>query len=264
MKKIINRCLLSAMCLSVFYTNAFAYDLTFTENIKDTSDVVFLTEKGLPIQTYIGEGVINIINDTPFSVYGVELIDNAWSVSTEIPLAYGGTSGFSIASLFDTGVYYIVTQENNIKKSSVLYIKGDTNYTSNAFCANLVDYSININGVLDSADVFEINNKLFLEINDIARLLSNTNKSFSLDFNDEFEIINIDPNGVYSENIVEKNYTSKMLALTNVTDLFKQLHSTNVEGYSIGGNNFYDISKLAQNLDFDINIDNNSIAINTK
>lgn len=141
---------------------------------------------------------------------------------------------------------------------------------SSVFAADIVisPQKVMVNGVQKSFEVYNIDGNNFFKLRDIAYVLNNTTSQFSVDYNTEKQMIEINKSKSYvsvgGELVTgtDKSSTAvKSSQKLSIDDLEKDLTA-----YNIGGNNFFKLRELGTELDFnvDFDADNNMVVIESK
>ena len=116
---------------------------------------------------------------------------------------------------------------------------------------------LTVNGEEKNAEIYNINDKNYFKLRDIAALLSGTGSQFSVDYDAETRTIVITKGGDYtpsgSELVIgeDKSASCVVSAQSVVIDGEK----VELAAYNLGGNNFFGLRDLGEALGFDVAYD---------
>lgn len=281
MKKIINKLLIASFFTSLFTISSLAYrDSRFEisnqleiTNILKSDDRVFMLDGNLEgVQTYIANEKINIFsiaeNVEHFSATKIEAVDSKWTKTEKLDYSYGGIVDSklvsnSIININEPGLYYISSINNGIEENLVICIETDKILRTNAYLAKNTNQQLLVNDINYDLDIFSVNDNIFIKISDLAKIFVDTDKEFDIKWNTDFNFYDIYTNEKYSQNndIIKNNFKDSIAFDTNLPDLYKELTSTKIHGYTINNEHFYDLGQIANILDFYIEFNENSIEI---
>lgn len=138
---------------------------------------------------------------------------------------------------------------------------------SSVFATNIVisPQKVMVNGVQKNFEVYNIDGNNFFKLRDIAYVLNNTGSQFSVDYNTTKKMIEINKNKLYVS--VGGELTTGSDKSNTATKSSQKLSIDNIEknllAYNIGGNNFFKLRELGEELNFNVDFDdtNNMVVI---
>ncbi|MDO4733473.1 MAG: cadherin-like beta sandwich domain-containing protein, partial [Bacillota bacterium] len=124
--------------------------------------------------------------------------------------------------------------------------------------------NVTVNGASKTLTAYNINGNNFLQLRDVALLLSGTSKGFGVSFNDSTQSAYLTTGSTYvangTENAAISNYTRAALSTQK---FYLNNTAINPAAFNIDGSNYVMLRDLGVLLNFGITYSNNTIAINT-
>lgn len=141
-------------------------------------------------------------------------------------------------------------------------------YTFAASNVVISPQKVMVNNEYKNFEVYNIDGNNFFKLRDIAYVLNATASQFSVDYNSEKHLIEVEKNKSYTQvggELVVGSDKSKTAILSS-QKLSINGEEKSLTAYNIGGNNFFKLRELGTALDFnvDFNKDTNSVIIESK
>lgn len=276
MKKFRKSILLTMLLVVAFSSSAFAFlspifkfgDDVEIGNITGSIDKVFMVDENKnPVQTYIGKNLVNIMVVTDeldnLSVTKILPVDGYWTLCDEVNFVDGGVfetgvKPYSIINLKEEGLYYLKSEKNGTFENMVIYIKGETDYTTNGFIAEYAEFEVDAYGNEDVVGGFVLDYEAYLKLDDIAKMFVGTEEEFYVMYVEDFDLYNIITEKEYEEiETLDCEYElgEKKLAVSGVArELFANYFSTKIETLLINDENYYNISDFKTVIKFDLHV----------
>ncbi len=129
-------------------------------------------------------------------------------------------------------------------------------------------HKVSVDGITRSAAAYNINGSNYFKLRDIAYILSGTNCTFEVEWNDSLKSINITTGKSYTAvggELGEIGSVSK-LGTPTTAKLYVDGKQVEPDAYNISGNNYYKIRDIADIIGFGIDWDqtSNTVLISTK
>ncbi|WP_201317552.1 WG repeat-containing protein [Paenibacillus sp. EPM92] len=177
------------------------------------------------------------------------------------------SGGYTVLSDGGEGKGYIVANPVPKKDANSVPQK-DTNIKDSSISAQPTTSKVLVNGKDTAFQAYNINNNNYFKLRDIAMVLNNTEKSFSVGWDGAKNAISLETGKPYEavggELMVLDSPTSEKGNLSSSV-IYLNAKSITLKAYTIKGNNYFKLRDLAAALDFGVTWDasSNSIVIDT-
>lgn len=134
------------------------------------------------------------------------------------------------------------------------------------FSITVSPQNVSIDGVKKDFEVYNINGNNFFKLRDVAYSLNGTGSQFSVDFNQEKSSIEINKGSAYVSvgGEMSKETDKSKMAVKSAQKLIINNLEKELTAYNIGGNNFFKMRDLGNELDFDVDFDSSSNTVVVK
>lgn len=134
----------------------------------------------------------------------------------------------------------------------------------NAISATRSNAALRVNGEKVTVNGYNVNDSNYFKIRDIAMLLSNTSKSFNVEWDSENNAIRIVPNKAYIPigGELSNDIGEYLDVIENSTPIYINDKETAITAYNINGSSYFKIRDIADAADFDIEWDGEAQTIN--
>ncbi|MCR5262909.1 MAG: copper amine oxidase N-terminal domain-containing protein, partial [Clostridiales bacterium] len=122
---------------------------------------------------------------------------------------------------------------------------------------SLTSQRLTVDGVEKNAEIYNINDKNYFKLRDIAAMLNGTGSQFSVEYDAEAQMISITTGAAYEptggELVVGEDKSDS--CVVSGQKVMIDGETAELTAYNLGGNNFFGLRDLGEALGFDVDYD---------